>query len=174
VRVARLGFVLLTATWIVLLLAAPLTGLGASVSGLTYAFGSLICHQRPERSFYVDAAQLPVCARCFGLYAGAALGSIAGLMPCAALSWSRSPSPLDFARGDLWDRRRARLRMVLLAAAVPTAVTWTNELLGLWSPANLTRFIAALPLGLAVAVTVNYIGCARRQQTGHRSPRIHT
>lgn len=164
-RAARLVFAVLTSVWIVLLLAAPVAGMGASVSGLTYAFGSLICHQRPERSFYIDAAQLPVCARCFGLYAGAALGLIAGLKPCATLrrsgrlSWWRSPSGL---------------RKLLIAAALPTAITWSSEVLGLWSPANLTRFIAALPLGAAVAVTINYIECARRQRTPLRPPRIRT
>jgi uncharacterized membrane protein len=152
VRAARLGFIFLASIWIVLLAAAPVSGLGASVSGLTYAFGSLMCHQRPERSFYIDAAQLPVCARCFGLYAGAALGVLVrGLTPTAP-----------------------GLRTIVLTAAVPTAITWTSEVLGLWSPTNLTRFVAALPLGAAVAVTVNYIGCARRQRTPLRPPRIRT
>jgi uncharacterized membrane protein len=165
VRAARLGFIFLASMWIVLLAAAPVSGLGASVSGLTYAFGSLICHQRPERSFYIDAAQLPVCARCFGLYAGAALGVIAGLKPCATLPRSSRLS---------WWRNPLGLRKVVIAAALPTAITWTSEVLGLWSPTNLTRFVAALPLGAAVAVTVNYIGCARRQRTPPRPPRIRT
>jgi uncharacterized membrane protein len=152
VRAARLGFIFLASIWIVLLVAAPVSGLGASVSGLTYAFGSLICHQRPERSFYIDAAQLPVCARCFGLYAGAALGVLMrGLTPTVP-----------------------GLRLGLMAAAAPTAITWSSEVIGLWSPTNLTRFVAALPLGAAVAVTVNYIGCARRQRTPPRPPRIRT
>jgi uncharacterized membrane protein len=156
VRAARLAFIFLASVWIVLLVAAPVAGLGGLVSGLTYALGSLICHQRPERSFYIDAAQLPVCARCLGLYAGAALGVlISGLTPTVP--------PFDVAR----------LRRGLVAAAVPTAITWSSEMFGLWSPGNLTRFIAALPLGAAVAVTVNYIECARRQRTGPRSPRIH-
>jgi uncharacterized membrane protein len=152
VRAARLAFAFLTSAWIILLLAAPVAGMGVSASALTYAFGSLICHQRPDRSFYLNAAQLPVCARCFGLYAGAAVGIfIRGLTPTVP-----------------------DLRLGLVVAAVPTAVTWTGEVLGLWSPANGTRAIAALPLGAAIAVTVNYIGCARRQRTGHRSPRIRT
>jgi uncharacterized membrane protein len=164
VRSARFLFVLLTSSWIVLLLAAPVAGLGVWTSGLTYAFGSLICHQRPERSFHINAAQLPVCARCFGLYAGAALGFlIRGLTPTVPL--------LDAARGALSESRRAGLRAALVASAIPTAITWGGEMLALWSPANVTRFIAALPLGAAVAVTVNYIECARRQRTGLRPPR---
>jgi hypothetical protein len=39
-----------------------------------YQIGALICHQRPERSFHVAGTQMPVCARCFGLYAAGAAG----------------------------------------------------------------------------------------------------
>ena len=155
--------------WTVLLLAAPAAALGGLASALTYAIGSFICHQRPERSFYIDAAQLPVCARCFGLYAGAALGLIAGLKPCATLKFCATlPSNSTFSR---W-RSPSGLRRLVIAAAIPTMVTWSSEMLGIWSPANLTRFIAALPLGAAVAVTVNYLECARRQPTEPRPPRI--
>jgi uncharacterized membrane protein len=150
VRAARLGFILVTSLWIVLLVAAPVTAFGGVVSALTYGFGSLICHQRPERSFHIGAAQIPVCARCFGLYAGAAIGFVIwGLTPTAPL-----------------------LRVGLVIAAIPTAVTWTGEVLDLWSPTNLIRFVAALPLGAAVAVTVNYFGCERQPRTGHRSRQI--
>src|SRR5437867_4112806 len=35
----------------------------------TYLVGSLLCHQRPERSFFLWGSQMPVCARCMGIYA---------------------------------------------------------------------------------------------------------
>src|SRR3954447_23633613 len=50
------------------------------LSAAVYFSGSLLCHQRPERSFYLWGTQFPVCARCAGLYAGAALGTIAELV----------------------------------------------------------------------------------------------
>jgi uncharacterized membrane protein len=160
VRAARLAFILLTSAWVALLAAAPVAALGVPASGLLYAFGSLICHQRPERSFHIDAAQLPVCARCFGLYLGAALGAVA-----AWHSAGLKPEPI------MW-RSPSGLRILVLAAAMPTAITWGSELVGLWSPSNPTRFAAALPLGAALAVTVNYIECARLRRTGPSPPRI--
>jgi hypothetical protein len=60
--------------WVMLVVAAP--QLSPSVAAFIYAFGSLICHQRPERSFHLAGAQLPVCARCLGIYMGVAIGSI--------------------------------------------------------------------------------------------------
>ena len=46
---------------------------------LIFAAGGLVCHQRPERSFFVDGHQLPVCARCTGLYLSGALGILGWL-----------------------------------------------------------------------------------------------
>ncbi len=31
---------------------------------------SPVCHQNPEKSFFYNNFQLPVCARCFGIYLG--------------------------------------------------------------------------------------------------------
>ena len=35
---------------------------------------ALVCHQRPERSFWIFGAPVAVCARCLGIYLGAAIG----------------------------------------------------------------------------------------------------
>jgi uncharacterized membrane protein len=90
---------------------------------------ALVCHQRPDRSFHLEGARLPVCARCSGLYAGGALGSVLGWV--AAL------------------RRVRGARAVLLAAAVPTAVTVGVEWAGLAPLSNAARAAAGLPLGAA-------------------------
>ena len=122
-------FAALALVWLLFVFAAPLEAAGTALSALAYALGSFICHQQPERSFHLGAAQLPVCARCVGLYAGVALGAFAPL-------------------------KLSRYRTILAAAAVPTALTWGIEVLGLASPSNAARAIAALPLGAAVAVVV--------------------
>src|SRR5262245_11474962 len=45
------------------------------LAAAVYAVGSVVCHQRPERSFFLWGRQLPVCARCTGIYVGAALAA---------------------------------------------------------------------------------------------------
>lgn len=152
-RSARLLFAVATAAWLAVLLTAPITALGVPVSAATYALGSVICHQRPERSLHLAAAQLPVCARCFGLYLGAALGAIGAL-------WLSVPRAIATSR---W-------RTVILAAALPTVVTWSAEVAGLWSTSNPLRLTAALPLGAAVGLTVNYVEWGRPPRTGSRTP----
>lgn len=137
----RVVLALLTLLWIGLLIAAPAVGAGVPVSAFTYGLGALICHQRPERSFHVASAQLPVCARCMGLYVGAAIGACLAALPLVKLE-ARPRSP----------------RLLLLLAAAPTALTLGLELLGLASPSNMARAAAALPFGAAVAwaVTLHY------------------
>ncbi len=41
---------------------------------LVYYFGDFNCHQKSERSFYVNGNQMPVCARDVGVFTGTALG----------------------------------------------------------------------------------------------------
>ena len=112
------------------------------VATVAYLSGSLVCHQRPERSFHPWGIQMPVCARCFGLYAPAPLG--AGLALAAGAGW-------------LGRRRRMRVgqvRALLLATGLPTVATWTAEWLGVVAFSPAVRFAAALPLGFAVAWVV--------------------
>ena len=45
-------------------------------AAVAYLLGSQICHQIAERSFHLAGAQLPVCARCTGIYAGFAAGVV--------------------------------------------------------------------------------------------------
>jgi uncharacterized membrane protein len=42
-----------------------------TILGKTRLVGYAICHQIPERSFHIAGHQLPLCARCTGIYMGA-------------------------------------------------------------------------------------------------------
>jgi uncharacterized membrane protein len=145
-------------TWVALLVVAPyVPGYAGAV---LYGTGSLICHQISERSFHVAGFQLPVCARCLGLYAGAAIGVIGRL-------WRRIP---------VLERSRTA-RAAAVVAALPTAVTWTLEAIGIWSPSNATRAIAGLPLGAVVGLvvagavaTLHYDECVPPRPTAPRPP----
>jgi uncharacterized membrane protein len=120
--------VFLAFAWLAWILAAPL--LPAAPAGMTYALGSLICHQLSDRSFHLGAVQLPVCARCLGIYAGCAVGT------CGFMRLGRDP------------------RRIILFAALPTILTVVAESVGLWRTSNVTRFIAGAPLGFAVALVL--------------------
>jgi uncharacterized membrane protein len=110
---------------------APAPAVGAAT---VYAASARICHQQHERSFAMAGTPLPVCARCAGLYLSGAVGALLAWVP---------------------RRRRtgARDRLVLIACAIPTALTWGLEVAGVTGLSNEARAIAALPLGGAAGWT---------------------
>lgn len=147
--------------WLALVVTAPMAP--APVAALAYGVGAYICHQLPERSLHLGAFQLPVCARCLGLYAGAALGALVPLVG-----------------GRLFGRARPPIRSLVGVAAVPTLLTLLLEWSGAWFPSNAQRLMAALPLGAAAAfmvvraaATVDYAGCPSSRPTETHPPR-HT
>ena len=101
-----------------------------------YAIGHAICHQLPARSFHLWMVALPVCARCTGIYVGAAI---------TAIALTRVHPP------------RGNAKVVLLLAFLPTAATlvfeWTTGI----TPANWIRAFAGLPLGAAVAWAIGMV-----------------
>jgi uncharacterized membrane protein len=123
-----------------------------------FAAGSVICHQLPERSFFLDGWQLPVCARCTGLYLSGAAGLAAWLAVKLLRGW-RPPAfaPRNTSGGAT--ARQARWAMgLLLIAAMPTAVSYLTGVLGVWDGSNLTRAVLAVPLGVVAGAVVAAVG----------------
>ena len=98
-------------------------------------FGTL-CHQLPERSFFLEGHKLAVCARCSGLYSGFTLLLL--LYPIIR--------PLRST--NLWSPKW------LFLAAVPMLVDFSLTFFGIWENTHSTRFFTGLLLG---GVTVFYI-----------------
>jgi len=62
--------------WNLAIVGAPWAWAGGhtSLASVLYFVFSPICHQHPERSFYLFGHHLAVCNRCTGIYSGALLG----------------------------------------------------------------------------------------------------
>jgi uncharacterized membrane protein len=110
-----------------------------------YSFGAAICHQRPERSFHLAAAPLPVCARCAGIYVGAAGAAIVFAYVVSAF------------------RRTVRVRLkpdttyvriILALAALPLVVSLVYEWTTGDAPSNAVRATTGAVLGAVVAFVV--------------------
>ena len=154
--------VLLTTGWIALLMTAPV--MPGWAGAMVYGFASLICHQISERSFHLLGFQLPVCARCLGIYAGMSCGAV--------YVWIRART----REGIVPIAPRTARRLAVLAAA-PTLATVALETAGMWFPSNLTRAFAGLPLGGIVAfvvtsalATLHYDGCVPPRPTVPKPP----
>jgi uncharacterized membrane protein len=138
------AFIVATLTWAVAIPFATFTAARSDASPAMYVVavavygaGSIICHQLPGRTFHVWAAQMPVCARCTGIYAGAAMAAAVLLTGTGHQAGGRTRIGAD--------------RLRVLAAALPTVATLLFE----WStgstPSNTVRALAGIPLGAAVA-----------------------
>jgi len=57
--------------------------------GKADAIGYSVCHRIGERSFHIGNYQLPLCARCSGMY----LGAVTGLVFQSVIGWKRSKIP---------------------------------------------------------------------------------
>jgi uncharacterized membrane protein len=134
----RLGLTGAAVMWLMLILLSPVALASGWLSTLTmaaYHAGSLVCHQRPERSFHLAGAQLPVCARWFGLYLSGAVGLVVASRRRGSMSAATS-------------------RLLLVVGALPIAVTVALEWLGLIHTTNVVRMLTGLPLGFAAAVVI--------------------
>ena len=124
--------------WIGFIIAPPffITNGFEQLASQIYTFFSYICHQKPERSFFVLGYQFSVCSRCFGVY----FGLLAGI-----------------ATYPLWrkvDDVQPLPRIWLFLSLVPIGIDWLLGVLDIWENTYASRFITGLILGFACAVFV--------------------
>jgi len=138
-------FVAAACLWTAVLLAVPYASARwsgsrgvAAASASVYLGGTFLCHQRAERSFHPWGVRMPVCARCFGLYASASVGAAIGLL---VLMLRREPRRSRDVRAT---------RRVVILAALPTAIVWLVEWVGWAQPPASARAALAVPLGAAI------------------------
>lgn len=116
---------------LILIVGAPLAAAGGypRVAATLYQAFTVLCHQLPERSYFIGEHKLAVCARCTGLYAG------------FGLTWLLYPlvRPL---RSVEWPRREW-----LLVAALPTAIDFALTFSGLWDNTHTSRLLTGMLLG---------------------------
>ena len=101
---------------------------------------SLVCHQQAERSFLLLGGSVAVCARCLGIYLGAAVGLLVRISRRAARRW-------------------------LIAAIAINVVDWIAEFAGIHGNWMGMRFTLGLALGMAGAMMV---ASARGPNSGAR------
>jgi uncharacterized membrane protein len=107
--------------------------------------GYAVCHRIPERSFLIADRQLPLCARCSGLY----LGAGAGLVALAALGGPRAgrfpARPYALVLG---------LFMLAWAGDGFNSFLALLDLPHLYEPSNLLRLITGSLAGIAISAVL--------------------
>jgi len=113
---------------------------------LIYGAGSVVCHQLPERSFILWSAQWPVCARCTGIYAGAAVAAIFATVRLKRIRLRPDTTQAGFTS--------QQARLMLAVAAAPTALTLAYEWTTGTTPSNAVRALSGAPLGAAIGLII--------------------
>ncbi|RPI34011.1 MAG: DUF2085 domain-containing protein [Chloroflexota bacterium] len=113
--------------------------------GKADAIGYAVCHRIDARSFHLDDRQLPLCARCSGMYLGAVLGLVFQYLTSNRLSG-----------GPSW-----RVVAVLAVLVGAFGVDGVNSYLhlfpwapSLYEPQNWLRLLTGTGMGIVVAVVL--------------------
>jgi|ERR1051325_10100685 uncharacterized membrane protein len=123
---------------VALVVLAPLAAAGGhdQLAQVIYRAFGIFCHQRPERSYFIEGHKLAICSRCTGLYAGFAFTLL--LYPLVRSLRITTTPP----------------RSVLLLAAVPLGIDFSLTFFGIWENTHTSRLLTGLFLG---SVAVFYV-----------------
>jgi uncharacterized membrane protein len=94
-----------------------------------------LCHQIPDRSFWIQGQPMAVCSRCFGIYFGFATGWV--LMV-----------PVMYIR-KLMD---ISINKIILIAIAANAMDFTGNILGLWENTLISRWGLGTAIGWSSAL----------------------
>ena len=123
---------------VALVVVAPLVAAGGhgELAQVIYRAFAVLCHQRPERSYFIDGHKLAVCSRCTGVYAGFAFTLL--LYPLIRSLRTTTTPP----------------RSWLLLAAVPLGIDFSLTFFGSWENTHTSRLLTGALLG---SVAVFYV-----------------
>ena len=102
-----------------------------------YSSGDSMCHQRAERSFFINGNQMPFCSRCTSIWLGLAIGM--GFMIFYKIQ-------LD-----------EKFVFILIAGIIPMGIDGVGQLFGYWESTNLTRVITGLTVGIICGIAIGVI-----------------
>ena len=152
-------FFVLFSLWILLQFLAPLALPKGSVSDLSglvaisdnedtinnmdfpwnfvYSAGDRLCHQKAERSFFINDNQMPFCSRCTAIWLGLAIGL--GFMVIYTIQLNE------------------KFLFAIILSVIPMGVDGVGQLFGLWESTNIIRVITGLLIGVACGIALGVI-----------------
>ena len=102
-----------------------------------YSAGDRLCHEKAERSFFINGNQMPFCSRCTAIWLGLAIGI--GFM--------------FFYKIELDEK----FLFVIIFGIVPIGVDGVGQLFGLWESTNIARVITGVAVGIVCSIAIGVI-----------------
>jgi uncharacterized membrane protein len=104
---------------------------------IVYNLGDRLCHQKAERSFFINNNQMPFCSRCTAIWLGLTIGL--GFM--------------IFYKIELDEK----FLILIILGFIPIALDGFGQLLHLWESTNIVRFITGLLAGIVTGLAIGII-----------------
>jgi uncharacterized membrane protein len=104
---------------------------------VVYGAGDRLCHQRADRSLFLNGNEMPFCSRCTAIWLGLAIG----------LAF------MVFYTIDL----NERFLIAMVAALLPIGIDGIGQLVGFWESSNPIRILTGLPAGIICGVAIGII-----------------
>lgn len=102
-----------------------------------YGCGDRLCHQKAERSFFLNENQMPFCGRCTAIWFGLVIGL--GIML--------------FYRIELDEK----FLLLMFLGIIPIGIDGIGQLLEFWESTNLMRVLTGLLTGIICGVAIALI-----------------
>lgn len=134
VRRLKLYLLVLTSAFVVFVIALG-GGLFSQQAQWQYHLFTDLCHQLPDRSFWLNGQPMAVCSRCLGIYSGFAFGWM--LLPIAGIR--------NFASD--WSMKKGALIAVII-----NFLDIIGNILSLWENTLVSRLVLGGAIGTTVAL----------------------
>jgi uncharacterized membrane protein len=102
-----------------------------------YAVGDRLCHQKNERSFFINENQMPFCSRCIAIWVGVSIGLAFMIFYRVALD--------------------ERFLFLVIFSLVPVGIDGFGQLLGFWESTNFIRLLTGLFVGIMCGIAIGVI-----------------
>jgi len=104
---------------------------------IVYSCGDRLCHQKAERSFFINGNQMPFCSRCTAIWLGMTIGI--GFM----IFYKILPDK--------------KFLILIIIGIVPIAIDGVGQLINLWESTNIVRLITGLLVGIVTGLAIGII-----------------
>jgi len=102
-----------------------------------YSIGDRLCHQKADRSFFINGNQMPFCARCTAIWLGITIGVFI----------------MIFIKIEL----TIKFLLIFLLSLIPLGIDGVCQLFGFWESSNLIRFLTGLFTGIISGIAIGLI-----------------
>ena len=102
-----------------------------------YKSGDRLCHQKADRSFFLNGNEMPFCSRCTAIWIGLAVGL--GFMVLYVIELNE------------------KFLVAIILSLIPIGVDGIGQLFGFWESTNFIRLITGLLAGIVCGVAIGVI-----------------